>query len=310
MSTFAETSPLRFGRLHEGQGVVIDDVICRAHRHGWGEEERTSAHQVVFVRAGVFMRRVSRREFVADANQVIFFNANEPYQVAHPTDDGDACTVLEFEPALLHETMAAFQPRVDNHPDRPFERQHCLSHQMPFLVLQRLRQRLMTGARDVLATQELTLELLASVLHEVYRDRSTREQRQRKATVAAHQAWAEAARQLLAERFSESLDLTGIARQVHCSPFHLARIFHRETGLTLHEYRHRLRLRCALERIAAGESQLARLATELGFSSHSHLTDAFRAAFGVSPSACRALATTRRLREMSKNLEVVGTRIA
>jgi AraC family transcriptional regulator len=310
MSQFADISPLSFGRLHKGQGVVIDDVRCRAHRHGWGEEERTEAHQLVFVRAGVFMRRVAGREYVADANQVIFFNANEPYQVAHPTDDGDACTVLEFEPALLHEAMAAFQPRGDDHPDRPFERSHCVSQQMPFLVLQRLRQRLLAGAREVLATQELALDLLASVLREVYRDRDTRRQRRRSATATAHRAWSEAARQLLAERFGESLDLTAIARQVHCSPFHLARIFHRETGLTLHEYRHRLRLRFALERIAAGESQLARLAGDLGFSSHSHLTDAFRAAFGVSPSACRALATTRRLREMSKNLEVVGARVA
>ena len=43
----------------------------------------------------------------------------------------------------------------------------------------------------------------------------------------------------------------------------------------------------ALERLAVGADDLTTLALELGFSSHSHFTDAFRREFGRPPSAAR-----------------------
>jgi len=71
-----------------------------------------------------------------------------------------------------------------------------------------------------------------------------------------------------------------------------------------HRYRHRLRLRAALVRIADGETNLSELALDLGFSSHSHLTDAFRLAFGLSPAESRKALDLRRFRQMSRDLEV------
>jgi len=58
------------------------------------------------------------------------------------------------------------------------------------------------------------------------------------------------------------------------------------------------------QRLAEGNGDLTGLALELGFSSHSHLTDAFRHAFGVPPSEYRKSCDGRRLRELSRNLEV------
>jgi len=54
---------------------------------------------------------------------------------------------------------------------------------------------------------------------------------------------------------------------------------------------------------AGGEEDLTSLALDLGFSSHSHLTDAFRKEFGNPPSAMRKAMLSKSLREMSKNLE-------
>jgi AraC-like DNA-binding protein len=39
--------------------------------------------------------------------------------------------------------------------------------------------------------------------------------------------------------------------------------------------------------LRAGESEITRLAIDLSFSSHSHFTRAFTAAFGINPSAYR-----------------------
>jgi AraC-like DNA-binding protein len=100
-------------------------------------------------------------------------------------------------------------------------------------------------------------------------------------------AMIEDAKALLSERFTERLTLEELGRAVNVSPFHLARSFRRQTGYTLHEYRTHLRLRAALERLAAGDEDLAVIARAVGFSSHSHLTASFHRAFGVPPSCVR-----------------------
>jgi AraC-like DNA-binding protein len=54
-------------------------------------------------------------------------------------------------------------------------------------------------------------------------------------------------------------------------------------GLPLYRYHLRLRLARALDLIAERED-LSDLAQDLGFSSHSHFSAAFRQAYGISPS--------------------------
>ncbi len=85
----------------------------------------------------------------------------------------------------------------------------------------------------------------------------------------------------------ERVTLDAVARAVHASPFHLARVFRQRTGAPIHRYLTRLRLRAALERLAGGANDLTALALALGFSSHSHFADAFRSEFGRTPSAVR-----------------------
>ena len=55
----------------------------------------------------------------------------------------------------------------------------------------------------------------------------------------------------------------------------------------VHAYRAKLRLRASLELLEAGAVDLSALAGDLGYSSHSHFSAAFRREFGVTPSAFR-----------------------
>jgi AraC-like DNA-binding protein len=84
------------------------------------------------------------------------------------------------------------------------------------------------------------------------------------------------------------LGLVELSRVTGCSPHHLSRVFARLTGLTVSQYRNRLRVSLALERVAGGERDLAGLAGDLGFADHAHLTRTVRAATGRTPSALRA----------------------
>ena len=80
-----------------------------------------------------------------------------------------------------------------------------------------------------------------------------------------------------------------LARRLYVSPSHLSRAFRAQTGETLSRYRNRVRVRLALERLAAGERSLARLAVDLGFADHAHLTRAVRREHGAPPSELRTL---------------------
>jgi AraC-like DNA-binding protein len=115
----------------------------------------------------------------------------------------------------------------------------------------------------------------------------------RAGTRRAHADWAEHAKLVLAARYRAPLSLDDVARAVHCSPYHLCRVFRRHTGTSIHQYLTRLRLRAALDRLMDAGPDLTRLALDAGFSSHSHFTTAFTREFGAPPSTVRTTSARR-----------------
>jgi AraC-like DNA-binding protein len=83
----------------------------------------------------------------------------------------------------------------------------------------------------------------------------------------------------------ENLDVHVLAHRAGCSAFHLCRIFRRSTGQSLRQFRLQQRLGTALGRLSEGD--LAALACDVGFSSPSHMTEAFGQSLGASPSELR-----------------------
>ena len=77
--------------LLETKAVTLLDVACRGTCRHRGPEECASATHLVFPYRGVYVRHVGRSEAVAEANQVLFFNRGEGYQISHPVAGGDAC---------------------------------------------------------------------------------------------------------------------------------------------------------------------------------------------------------------------------
>src|SRR6187549_4251425 len=96
---------LRIEPLHDSANVSIYDVCCRPLHSQRGAEEWSLAHQIVFPRRGVFERETSGQKLLADPNQVLFFNREESYRVAHPAGCGDDCTVFVFDERLSREAV-------------------------------------------------------------------------------------------------------------------------------------------------------------------------------------------------------------
>jgi AraC-like DNA-binding protein len=100
---------------------------------------------------------------------------------------------------------------------------------------------------------------------------------------------------LLRIRYAEPLSLSELAAATGYSVFHACRVFRATTGTTIHGFRRELRLRHALARILDGDEPLADVALAIGFASHSHLTNQFRARFGIPPVRARSRAGHRAL---------------
>lgn len=86
--------------------------------------------------------------------------------------------------------------------------------------------------------------------------------------------------------------LAEIANELRVSPVYLTQVFQQVEGLPLYHYQLRLRLALALDLLARYED-LTTLALNLGFSSHSHFSAAFRKLYGCSPSAFKRSALRR-----------------
>jgi len=240
----------------------------------------------VFPREAVWIQHEGQAPFVADANTVTYYNKGQVYTRHKLSAHGDRCEWFAVSPDAIAATLATHEPAAAGRPDVPFPFTHGPSDAESYL-----RQRMVFNhvskerRHDRLFVEETVLSILADVTRLAYLHRGvdSRPRPRRRRGVDA----VEAARDTIARRFTENLSLSDVAAEAGASVFHLARMFRMRTGFSMHAYRNQLRLRAALPRLHDAVGDLTGLALELGFSSHSHFTEAFRRAFGKPPSLIR-----------------------
>ena len=256
-------------------GISLADVACR-HDRGRGAVEPGPARMLVLVRRGCVARSANGMVSVLDPTVACFVNPGEEQRYDHPHDDGDDCTAIGVDTTLaatLH----------GGEPDLPVGAVPI----SPALDLAH-RTLLAEAGRGDHGHQlyERALLLIAAVLESASPDRVASGS---PAGARARHTLAAAAREALAEH--PELTLTALARELAVSPHHLSRVFSAITGHTISRHRMRLRTRAVLERLAAGEDNLARLAADLGFTDQSHLCRVVRSEADIPPSVLRQLLT-------------------
>ncbi len=95
------------------------------------------------------------------------------------------------------------------------------------------------------------------------------------------------ATEYILNHLDEDLALTDIAAAVHLSPSHFARLFKQSTGMTPHQYVIRCRVEEAKRLLSQGKSNIAQIASQVGFANHSHLTYHFKRLIGITPKTLR-----------------------
>jgi len=276
MSEFAVQS------LLETSTVIVRDVYCQGSFRGQSAEECATDTQLVFPYRGVYVRRLGRDEAVAEANQALFFNAAEGYWVSHPVPGGDASlTLVISEPDLRELAPRAF---LRDGPALAFRQQRLRIDPRAQALVALLRHSLRQNIAEPLEAESVALTLAQRAL----------------GPRTSHAAGASVGRRRLADRVKLVLatdlarrwTLAEIAAEVGGSPVYLTQVFKQVEGLPLYRYQLRLRLARALDLIAQYDD-LTALGLDLGFSSHSHFSAAFREAYGRSPSEFRQTALRR-----------------
>src|SRR5437762_1504592 len=83
--------------------VSVWDVACRGTCKHKSTEECAATTHLVFPYRGVYRHHVGREEVVAEANQVVFINEGEAYQVSHPVEGGDSSLSIGVSAQMLQE---------------------------------------------------------------------------------------------------------------------------------------------------------------------------------------------------------------
>jgi AraC-like DNA-binding protein len=266
-------------RLAVGDGFDVNAVRCAGACRGFDAPEETTGHALVFVRRGAFVRRVAGQEVLLDSTVAYLTAPGDEQRCAHPVGTDDTCVVIGLSSGLAS-SLAGGEPR--GLPAVPMD---AASE----FAIRRVAA-LARGGADI--DGELAERVTGLVAALVARARTGGPGWAPAGSAAGGRA---GGRERLAGQAREimlaepGLGVIELARRVSCSPHYLSRVFSQVTGSSISAYRNRIRVSRALERIGQGERSLARLAFELGFADHAHLTRTVRAVTGHPPTGCRAL---------------------
>jgi AraC family transcriptional regulator len=244
----------------ETAAVAWQDIVLLEAAPSWSDSYRAAGPRLLLPGAGAIGCELEGSRFVCDSLSGIWLTPAQAYRLRQPQARARSTVLLVNDDSLRSMRSRRASLPLSAH-----------------LQLARWRSALRRGQMQVptLALEEA----LFALLHAALGDGADADPRARRAV--------ERAREHLAAQPHHNDSLAQLATVACCSPFHLARLFRRHAGTSLHAYRTRLRMALALRRIEQGETHFATLAADLGYSSHSHFSAAFARHFGCPPSELR-----------------------
>lgn len=272
------THTLRF----RSPSLEVQSLSCFSAKDTRGFDHEYEASKISIVRSGVFARVIRGQSLLADGTQALFVNRGDVHRFVHPLDGGDTCTVLVLSPSTMTELLWHFDRRATRF---PVDQRSVSSH------VWRLHHALLRAVHtdrpvERLTTEDLALELCAALVALAYGPSPFHLVRGRHAA-ARQRRIVEHVRLAVNAHLRCPPGLSDLAQAVDCSPFHLSRVFNAHVGMTLRSYVGRLRAAEGARRIMEGANEFTSIAQDLGYYDHSHFTNAFRGAWGVSPQQFR-----------------------
>ncbi len=253
---------------------------------------------IAIPRYPVKIRQSGSASFIADSCAAVLHSLGVEYDRAPLTGSGDWCVVIHYKPRVFEDGIP---PALIGRGWSGRAHLDSAAHMSQWLVRERLLDP--PRCRDEFAIDSQMIHIAVSLFERT--SESSSQCHARAGTKHRHRELAEAVREQLAREPEAPHTLSDLASMLHCSPFHLSRVFVGATGASIHQHLIILRVRLALHLMCDPSRSVTEVALASGFSSHSHFTDTFRSFFGMPPSEARRLASRSTWQEMSTILEAV-----
>jgi AraC-like DNA-binding protein len=265
--------------LGEARGARVVDHDCHKPAGSRGSYEYALDYGLVLVRRGGFWREVNGRGAFLGPTDAFFERPFVEQRLHHNRDGGDRCTSLWLsEPAIC---ALAGDASV---PDQP------LTTTPPIDLRHREFVAALRRGIDRFEVDERLAELVGALVERGAPGRFTA---RRSTTRANHDRLVQHAREAIVAD-PATVDFGALAVSLGHSRFHTSRVFSRVSGMTLSQFRNRVRVALALEQLADGHENVAVLSTDLGFVDQSHFMRVVRASAGEPLGALRIRLETRR----------------
>lgn len=268
-------------------GVAAGVFRAAAERPEFAGSRGLSAWYLVFPRNFTEIRCERRPAIIATPAQLMLYTPGEPYRRRSLHGQGDHSDYL----ALDAEALLALQGELGLTPQRRFPVQ---SRPLPSALIDRQRllfRQLQQSPQLGLATDDALLGLAREALQCAFAADDSVGRREGQPQWLRQRRWVELAKEHLLAALEHPPGLQALGDALHVSPFHLARIFRRHTGYTLHGFVLQQRLRLGYDQLLDSRRRIADVAEELGFSHHSHFTTQFSREFARSPRELRRIDT-------------------
>lgn len=282
---------VRMRTLLDTATVSIGELIGAPQSGGVRPMIPPPHHGIVLPLSGMFtLHDGAHGALTATPNHCVIVAAGREYGLSFPVPAGDHCLVLKWSNDALADAMPETAGATG------FDARRYAAHALltPAVLLARtlLWHSVARGAAEPLEAEDAALSLAAATLASARRAPDERRAAPRGAATRRRRQIARVT-EAIAARPEEAWSLATLGRLAGMSAFHLARTFRVEVGTSVYDYVLRARLDRTLARVLEPDADLAAIALDAGFSSHSHYTARFRAMFDMAPSDLRRIARTR-----------------
>ena len=247
--------------LGEAPGVRVVDHDCHKPAGARGSYEYGVDFGLVLIRRGGYWREVNGRGAYLGPTDAFFERPFVEQRITHHRANGDRCTSLWLSESAVY--ALAGDASV---PDEPITTTPAmdLRHREFVVALRR--------GIDRFEADERLAQLVGALAERAVPGRFTA---RRSTTRADHRRVVAQAREAIVAD-PAGADFADLARALGHTRFHVSRVFSQVTGMTLSQFRNRVRVAIAFDRLADGHENLALLSADLGFVDQSHLSRVVR----------------------------------
>lgn len=237
------------------------------HRYGYTENPL-----IVFPKNSIWIQHKNKDPFVADSSVINLYNKQQTYTRFPIDKKGDYCHWIELSKKILPQIKTS-------HCDNLFNVENIKCELTTYLLHHKLFKNIESSPQiDPLMIEDLAIEIVNNI------SKATNSRPTTMLLKPTHKKLTERIKKSIHSNISQNKSLNDIAKDVYSSPFHISRVFKQVTGMGINQFRTQIRLKSVYSEIKQGKNDLASLALDYGFSSHSHLSYSFKKYFNFTPS--------------------------